>query len=70
VVTVSAAARAAGLIVVAEDLAGEYSPRFFVIKAVGAASEQGAPLDELLRVGNKVNSAIKTMGTWRAARSR
>jgi hypothetical protein len=30
---------------------------FFVIKAVGAASEQGADLDELLRIGNKVNAA-------------
>jgi phosphoenolpyruvate---glycerone phosphotransferase subunit DhaK len=35
---------------------------FFVIKAVGAASEQGAPLDELLRIGNKVNSVTRTMG--------
>jgi dihydroxyacetone kinase-like protein len=35
---------------------------FFVIKAVGAASERGADLDELLRIGNKVNAATKTMG--------
>jgi dihydroxyacetone kinase-like protein len=35
---------------------------FFVIKAVGAASEQGADLDELLRVGNKVNDVTRTMG--------
>jgi len=35
---------------------------FFVIKAVGAASEQGAELDELLRIGNKVNSVTRTMG--------
>jgi len=35
---------------------------FFVIKAVGAASEQGADLEELLRVGNKVNSVTRTMG--------
>ena len=35
---------------------------FFVIKAVGAASEQGADLDELLRIGNKVNSVTRTMG--------
>jgi dihydroxyacetone kinase-like protein len=35
---------------------------FFVIKAVGAASEQGADLEELLRIGNKVNSATRTMG--------
>jgi dihydroxyacetone kinase-like protein len=35
---------------------------FFVIKAVGAASEQGADLDELLRIGNKVNDVTRSMG--------
>jgi len=35
---------------------------FFVIKAVGAAAETGADLDELLRIGNKVNSVTRTMG--------
>src|SRR5450631_2730327 len=35
---------------------------FFVIKATGAAAEQGADLDELLRIGNKVNSVTRTMG--------
>jgi dihydroxyacetone kinase-like protein len=35
---------------------------FFVIRAVGAAADQGADLDELLRVGTKVNSATRTMG--------
>jgi dihydroxyacetone kinase-like protein len=35
---------------------------FFVIKAVGAASEQGADLDELVRIGDKVNSVTRTMG--------
>jgi dihydroxyacetone kinase-like protein len=35
---------------------------FFVIKAVGAASERGAGLDELLRIGSKVNAVTKTMG--------
>src|ERR1700722_8343972 len=35
---------------------------FFVIKALGAASEQGADLNELLRIGNKVNSVTRTMG--------
>ena len=35
---------------------------FFVIKAVGAASEQGADLDELVRIGKKVNSVTRTMG--------
>jgi dihydroxyacetone kinase-like protein len=33
-----------------------------VVKAVGAASEQGADLDELLRIGTKVNAATRTMG--------
>ncbi|ARC56048.1 PTS-dependent dihydroxyacetone kinase, dihydroxyacetone-binding subunit DhaK [Frondihabitans sp. 762G35] len=35
---------------------------FFVIKAVGAASEAGADLDEVIRVGEKVNSVTRTMG--------
>jgi len=35
---------------------------FFVIKAVGAASEQGADMDELLRIGRKVNDVTRTMG--------
>jgi phosphoenolpyruvate---glycerone phosphotransferase subunit DhaK len=35
---------------------------FFVIKAVGAASEQGADLDELVRIGKKVNDVTRTMG--------
>jgi len=35
---------------------------FFVIKAVGAASEQGANLDQLLEIGKKVNSVTRTMG--------
>lgn len=35
---------------------------FFVIKAVGAASEQGAALDELVRIGGKVNDVTRTMG--------
>jgi phosphoenolpyruvate---glycerone phosphotransferase subunit DhaK len=35
---------------------------FFVIKAMGAASEQGAPLDELIRIGEKVNSVTRSMG--------
>jgi dihydroxyacetone kinase-like protein len=36
---------------------------FFVAKAVGAASERGADLDELVRIGEKVNSVTRTMGT-------
>ena len=35
---------------------------FFVIKAVGAASEDGATLDELVELGNKVNSMTRSMG--------
>jgi dihydroxyacetone kinase-like protein len=35
---------------------------FFVMKAVGAASEAGADLDELVRIGEKVNSVTRTMG--------
>jgi phosphoenolpyruvate---glycerone phosphotransferase subunit DhaK len=35
---------------------------FFVIKAVGAASEQGASLEDLVELGNKVNSVTRTMG--------
>ena len=35
---------------------------FFVIKAVGAASEQGAELSDLVEIGNRVNSVTRTMG--------
>jgi dihydroxyacetone kinase-like protein len=35
---------------------------FFVIKAVGAASENGASLEELVELGNRVNSVTRTMG--------
>jgi dihydroxyacetone kinase-like protein len=35
---------------------------FFVIKAVGAASEQGADLERLLEIGKKVNGVTRTMG--------
>jgi phosphoenolpyruvate---glycerone phosphotransferase subunit DhaK len=35
---------------------------FFVMKAVGAAAEEGADLDELIRIGEKVNSVTRTMG--------
>ena len=35
---------------------------FFVIKAVGAAAAQGADLDELIRIGEKVDSVTRTMG--------
>jgi phosphoenolpyruvate---glycerone phosphotransferase subunit DhaK len=35
---------------------------FFVIKAVGAASEQGAELADLVTLGERVNSVTRTMG--------
>ncbi len=35
---------------------------FFVIKAVGAASERGACLDDLVDVGNRVVAVTRTMG--------
>ncbi len=35
---------------------------FFVIKAVGAASEAGASLDELMALGQRVNAATRSMG--------
>ena len=35
---------------------------FFVMKAVGAAAENGADLEEVVRIGEKVNSVTRTMG--------
>ena len=35
---------------------------FFVIKALGAASENGASLDDLIALGEKVNASTRTMG--------
>lgn len=35
---------------------------FFVIKAVGAKAEQGASLEEVKAIGEKVNSVTRTMG--------
>lgn len=35
---------------------------FFVMKAVGAAAETGAELEELVRIGEKVNACTRTMG--------
>ncbi|MEH3078904.1 MAG: dihydroxyacetone kinase subunit DhaK [Quadrisphaera sp.] len=35
---------------------------FFVIKAVAAAAEKGAPLEELVELGKRVNSVTRTMG--------
>ena len=35
---------------------------FFVIKAVGAASERGDEIEEVIRIGKKVNENTRTMG--------
>jgi dihydroxyacetone kinase-like protein len=35
---------------------------FFVIKAVGAASDRGADLDQLVQLGKRVNSVTRSMG--------
>src|SRR5512134_301420 len=35
---------------------------FFVIKAVGAAAETGCSLEELVELGNRVNSVTRSMG--------
>jgi dihydroxyacetone kinase-like protein len=35
---------------------------FFVIKAVGAAAENGAELEDLVKLGERVNSVTRTMG--------
>jgi dihydroxyacetone kinase-like protein len=35
---------------------------FFIIKAVGAAAEKGAGLDQLVELGKKVNSRTRSMG--------
>lgn len=35
---------------------------FFIIKAVGAAAEKGASLEELVELGKKVNSVTRSMG--------
>lgn len=36
---------------------------FFVIKTVGAAAEEGAELNELVELGQRVNAVTRTMGT-------
>ena len=61
-----------GVVVVNDDVSVEDSlytvgrrgvaGNFFVIKCCGAASEKGASLDELVTLGNKVNSLVRTMG--------
>ncbi len=35
---------------------------FFVIKAMGALAEEGAPIDEVVRIGEHVNSVTRTIG--------
>ena len=35
---------------------------FFVIKAIGAAAEKGAELDDLVALGNRVNAVSRTVG--------
>ncbi len=60
------------LVIVNDDVAVEDSlytvgrrgvaGNFFVIKGVGAASEAGAELGELVRIGNKINDNVRTMG--------
>lgn len=61
-----------GTVIINDDVAVEESTHsvgrrgvagnFFVIKACGAAAEQGASLDDLVALGNKVNSVVRTMG--------
>jgi dihydroxyacetone kinase-like protein len=35
---------------------------FFVIKACGAAADAGKPLEQIVEIGKKVNSVVRTMG--------
>jgi dihydroxyacetone kinase-like protein len=61
-----------GLVIIDDDVSVERSTysvgrrgvagNFFVIKACGAAAEEGASLEELVALGNKVNGVIRTMG--------
>jgi len=61
-----------GVVVIDDDVAVQNSTwtvgrrgvagNFFVIKAVAAAAEQGASLEELVALGSKVNSQVRTMG--------
>ena len=61
-----------GVVVIDDDVAVQDSTHtvgrrgvagnFFVIKACGAAAEKGASLEELVALGNKVNSMVRTMG--------
>ena len=61
-----------GVVIIDDDVAVQNSTwtvgrrgvagNFFVIKAVGAAAEKGASLEELVALGNKVNSVVRSMG--------
>lgn len=61
-----------GVVIIDDDVAVQDSTHtvgrrgvagnFFVIKACGAAAEQGASLEELVILGKKVNSVVRTMG--------
>jgi len=61
-----------GMVVIDDDVAVEKSTHsvgrrgvagnFFVIKACAAAAEEGANLEELVTLGKKVNSIVRTMG--------
>ncbi len=61
-----------GVVIIDDDVAVQDSTHtvgrrgvagnFFVIKACGAAAEQGASLEELVTLGKKVNSVVRTMG--------
>jgi len=61
-----------GTVIINDDVAVEASTHsvgrrgvagnFFVIKACGAAAEQGASLEELVELGTRVNSVVRTMG--------
>ena len=61
-----------GLVIIDDDVSVEKSTysvgrrgvagNFFVIKACGASAEQGASLEDLVKLGEKVNSAVRTMG--------
>lgn len=61
-----------GLVIVDDDVAVENSTHtvgrrgvagnFFVIKCCAAAAEEGAGLEQLVALGKKVNSVVRTMG--------
>ena len=46
----------------AASRAGGVAGKFFAIKAVAGAAQQGADLDEILRIGGRVKLVTKTIG--------